>query len=78
LRAGLALKDAKALAAAGLEVQDALLLHVTFEDLRETPDAFGHRRRADLGPFVDETHPEGRVALQAVARHVHVARFEYP
>src|SRR5439155_16077921 len=78
LRTGFALEDAKPLAAAGLEVQDALLLHVAFLDLRKTPDSFGHCGRADLGPLLDEAHPERFIALEALARHVHVARFEHP
>src|SRR5258707_11361822 len=50
--------------------------HVPFEDFRQAPDALGHGGRADLGPLVYEAHPEGLVALQAVARHVPVARLE--
>src|SRR5438552_10682165 len=78
LGAGFTFEDAKPLAAAGLEVQDALLLHVAFLDLRETPDSFGHGGRADLRPLADEAHSERFVALETVARHVHVARFEHP
>ena len=72
------LEDAKAPAPAGLEVEDALLLHVAFEDLGKAPEHFGHGGRADLGPLLDEAHPERLVALEAVARHVHVARLEHP
>src|SRR5437899_12444353 len=46
LCAGFTPEDAKPLAAASLEVEDALLLHVAFLDLRETPDPFRHGGRA--------------------------------
>src|SRR2546426_766857 len=54
---GFTLEDAKPLTAAGLEVENTLLLHVTFLDLRETPDSFRHGGRADFGPLLGEGHP---------------------
>src|SRR6266853_574021 len=77
LGTGLTLEDAKAPVAASLEIQNTLLLHVAFEDLRKTADRFRHGGRADLGPLLDEAHPERFIAFEAFARHVHVTRFEH-
>ena len=74
--APVASENAETLAAAGLDVQDTLLLHVPFEDLRQAADPLRNGGRADLAALADEAHAEGLVALQAVTRHVHVARLE--
>ena len=73
---GLRVDDAEALQPLGLHLEDAQLLHVRLRDAREAAHGLGHGGRAHLDAFADEADAERVAGLQAVLRHVHVARLE--
>src|SRR5688572_6690156 len=76
VRGDLHLADAKTLAAAREQVEEAGVGHVPLLDGCQAADRLGHGSRPHLASFPDEAHAERLLVLEARLRHLEVALLE--